>query len=95
MIGGGGGGGGTSGSGSRPKPPTLAVAAPPTAPAPHLPADDTDGAGRECAGAAEARLAASSSSARFFASACRSLHVILPLEPTAGRVGEDWAVKAA
>jgi hypothetical protein len=87
--GGGGGGGGTSGSGSRPTP------APPTAPAPHLPADDTDGVGRECAGAAETRLAASSSSARFFVSACRSLHVNFPLEPTAGRVGADWAVKAA
>ena len=73
------------------------MAAPLTAPAPHLPADETDGDGmdRECAGAAEARLAVSSSSARFFVSAWRSLHVNLPLEPTAGRVGAGWAVKAA
>lgn len=71
------------------------MAAPPTTPAPHLPADDTDGVGRECAGAAAARLATSSSSTRFFVSAWRSLHVNLPLEPTAGRAGADWAAKTA
>jgi hypothetical protein len=71
------------------------VAAPPTAPAPHLLVDDTDGVGRECAGAAATRLAASSSSTRFLVSAWRSLHVNLPLEPTAGRVGADWEAKAA
>jgi hypothetical protein len=54
-----------------------------------------DGGGRESTGAVAVRLAASSSSARFFASAWRSLHVNLPPEPTAGRVETDWAAKAA
>jgi hypothetical protein len=70
------------------------VVAAPTAPAPHLPADEIDGVGRECAGAAATRLVASSSWARFFASAWRSLHVSLPLEPTAGRVGAAKATCA-
>jgi hypothetical protein len=51
--------------------------------------------GCECVGAAAARLAASSSSACLFASAWRSLHVNLPPEPTAARLGADWAAKAA
>jgi hypothetical protein len=94
--GGGRGGGGTSGSGSRPTLATpTAAAAPPTAP-PHLPADDdTDGGDPESTGAVAARLAAPSSSARFFASAWRSLHVNLPPEPTVGRVGAEWAAKVA
>jgi hypothetical protein len=72
------------------------AAAPPTAAAPHLPADAVDGGPRENVGAAAVRLAASSSSARFFASACRSLHVILPLEPQAGRgVGSDCVASEA
>jgi hypothetical protein len=71
------------------------VAAPPTASAPHLLAGDADGVGRECAGTAATRLAVSSSSARFFASAWRSLHVNLPPEPTVERVGVGWEAEAA
>jgi hypothetical protein len=98
--GGGGGGGGTSGSGSSSDSwPTLAApavaTAAPTAPAAHLPTDDTDGGGRESAGATTVRLAASSSSARFLASTWRSLHVNLPLEPPARRGGADCAARAA
>ena len=98
--GGGGGGGGTSGSGSGSSSwSTLATSAVvttlPTAAAPHLPTDDTDDGGRERVGLTAARLAASSSSARFLASACRSLHVNLPLEPPAGRGGADCSARAA
>jgi len=57
--------------------------------------DDTDDGGRERVGLTAARLSASSSSARFLASACRSLHVNLPLEPPAGRGGADCAARAA
>ena len=97
MTGGGGGGGGTSGSGSGSwfTLATSAVATLPTAAAPHLPTDDTDDGGRERVGLTAARLPASSSSARFLASVCRSLHVNLPLEPPAGRGGADCAARAA
>lgn len=54
-----------------------------------------DDDGWETAGLAAARLTASSSSARFLASACRSLHVNLPPEPPAGRGGADCATRAA
>jgi hypothetical protein len=96
--GGGAGGGETSGSGSGSNRTLAAPAvatAPPTPPAPHLPTDGTDGGGRESAGATAARLAVSSSSARFLASAWRSLHVNLPLEPPAGRGGADCAARTA
>jgi hypothetical protein len=94
--GGGGGGGETSCSGSRftLATPTVATEAP-TAPAPHLLTGDTDGGVRNNVGATAARLASSSPSARFFASAWRSLHVNLPLEPPAGRGGADCAARAA
>lgn len=94
--GGGEGGGGTSVSGSLFTSAALSGAATtPATPGRHPPADDAGGGGREIIGAAAARLAASSPSARFLASAWRSLHVNLPLEPPAGRGVEDWAAKAA
>src|SRR6267378_3632125 len=90
---------GSSSSAALAAPITLAAptAATPAAAAgaPHFLGDDTGGAALEiAAGTAAVRLATSSSSARFLASAWRSLHVNLPLGDERG-AGADWAASAA